>query len=189
MHGELAWSIDGEHWDMLPTHPAFLERGPKGSWDGGMVLSADSPVVVGDEMRFYYGGFPLSHETQEENVGAIGLMTAERERLVGVRPRSTEPGIVMTRPFLHGGRRLFVNATINGRLLAEVRTDGNKIVAGWSFDDCDPIRESGFAREVTWKHRRMSEVPEREIRVVWRLENAQLFTFDLVPQDSVPGDG
>ena len=29
-HGELAWSADGPHWDMLRTHPPFIRR-----WDAG----------------------------------------------------------------------------------------------------------------------------------------------------------
>jgi len=77
-YGELAWSNDGEHWDFLPTHPPFVPLGPTGAWDAGMVAVADSPIDVEDEMRFYYGGFPLDHNTMtEQNVGSIGLMTAE----------------------------------------------------------------------------------------------------------------
>ena len=179
MHGELAWSGDGEHWDMLPTHPPFIARGPAGAWDAGMAIVADSPVRVGDELRFYYGGFPLDHNTKQENVGAIGLLTAERDRLVGVRPRTDEPGTIMTRPFLPEGRGLVVNAKVKGRISAELRTDGNKPIAGWTFKDCDPLTESGFAQQVKWKGRSLGEVGEREVRVLFRLEGAELFAFEL----------
>ena len=137
MHGELAWSGDGEHWDFLPTHPPFATRGPDGSWDAGMVLVADSPVDVGDEMRFYYGGFRAHHDTPpDKNEAAIGLFTAERDRLVGLRPNSPEAGLVMTRPFRVQGRRLALNAVVQGRITAELRTDGNKPIPGFKFDDC-----------------------------------------------------
>lgn len=53
-----------------------------------MVAAAESPVEVGDELRFYYGGFPLDHnQMTERNQGLVGLMTCERDRLVGFRLR------------------------------------------------------------------------------------------------------
>ena len=181
LHAELAWSGDGEHWDMLPKHPALLGVGPKGAWDAGMVLLAESPVVVGDEMWFYYGGFPLPHDTKQENVGAIGLATAERERLIGMRPRGDGPGTILTRPFAPGGRRLIVNARIQGRLTGELRTDGNKPIAGFALGDCAAVTQTGFARELRWKGGGLSDCPEPEVRVLFRLEDAELFTFELNP--------
>src|SRR5262249_23609267 len=98
MRGELCWSSDGEHWDVLPTHPGFLSVGSPGSWDAGMAMADDNPIDVGDEMRFYYGGFRQHHNVSVgDNVGAVGLAIAERNRLMGMRPRSAEPGMVMTR--------------------------------------------------------------------------------------------
>ena len=181
MHAELAWSGDGERWDFIPAHPPFVERGPDGSWDAGMVLLADAPVLVGDEMRFYYGGFPLDHNTDQENVGSIGLLIAERDRLAGLRPNSEEPGFALTRPFVPGKRRILVNARITGELRAEVRTDNNKTVEGWSLDDCDPVTSSGFASEVTWQGKSLSSLAQNEIRILFRLTNAELFAFDLAP--------
>ncbi|MFH1744140.1 MAG: hypothetical protein ABIH23_34490 [bacterium] len=180
MHAELAWSGDGEHWDQISTHPPFVERGLPGSWEAGMVLLAESPVDVGDEMRFYYGGFPLDHNTKEENVGSIGLLTAERDRLIGVRPGPQEPGFLITRPFTPPGQStLTVNATIENELRAELRTDGNKIIPGFSLEDCDPITESGFKQEIRWRGKTISEVPEREMRIRFQLSQSELFTFDL----------
>ena len=181
LFGELAWSSDGVHWDMLPTHPSFLTLGPQGSWDAGMVLVAETPVDVGEEMWFYYGGFRLNHNVKVENVGSIGLMTAERDRLVGVRQSTDEPGFIMTRPFPPHGKRLCVNARVQGRLTAELRTDGNETIQGWSFDDCDLVEDSGFSQKIAWRGRQIHEVSEDEVRVLFRLEDAEMFTFDLPP--------
>ena len=179
MHSELAWSGDGQVWDRIPTHPPFLERGPAGSWEAGMVMAAESPVEVGDELRFYYGGFPLPHDTKEENVAAIGLAVAGRDRLIGVRPISSAPGFLMTRPLTPPKKStLVVNAIIRKELRAEIRSDGNKVLNGFSFDDCDPVTESGFAKEIMWKGRTISNVALKEMRVVFRLTDAELFTFD-----------
>jgi hypothetical protein len=179
LFGELAWSGDGLHWDLLPSHPPFLQLGPPDSWDAGMVLVAETPVDVGDEMLFYYGGFRLNHNVKVENVASIGLMTAERDRLVGVRQSTDEPGFIMTRPFSPRGEHLTVNAKVRGRLSAELRTDGNETIRGWSLDDCDPLVDTGFSEGITWRGRRMHEVPDDEVRVLFRLEDVELFTFDL----------
>ncbi len=183
LYPELAWSGDGEVWDRLPSHPPFLELGPAGSWDAGMVLPAESPVLVGEEMRFYYGGFRLPHDTKLENIAAIGLAVSERDRLVGVRPVSTAPGVLMTRPFTPPKEStLIVNAIIQQELRAELRSDGNQVLAGFSFADCEPVTKSGFARVVTWKGRTISDVATSDIRVVFRLTGAELYCFDIIRQ-------
>ncbi|MBI3848932.1 MAG: hypothetical protein HY298_01380 [Verrucomicrobia bacterium] len=180
MHSELAWSGDGQVWDRIPTHPPFLERGAAGSWEAGMVMAAESPVEVGDELRFYYGGFPLPHDTKQENVGSIGLAVCERDRLIGVRPNSSAPGFLMTRPLLTPPKKstLVVNAIIRKELRAELRGDDNKVLPGFSFADCDLVTESGFGKEITWKGRSVCEATLNEMRIVFRLTDAELFTFD-----------
>ena len=185
MYPELAWSGDGSRWTFLPTHEPFVELGLEDAWDHGMILVTDEPVVHGDEMWFYYGGFALDHNTKEENIGSIGLLVSERDRLAGLRPATTEPGLIMTRPFIPDERRLVVNARVQGEIAAELRTDGNKVIDGWSFDDCDKVNASGFAQELTWGGRPIgavnADVPGREVRILFRLQDAELFTFDLLP--------
>jgi hypothetical protein len=179
LHAELAWSGDGEQWDLLPKHPPLLGVGAPGAWDAGMVLLAESPVAVGDKWWFYYGGFPLPHDTREENVGAIGLATVERDQLVGMRPPSKEAGTILSRPFVPDGRRLTVNARIRARLAAELRTDNNKPVPDFTLADCDGVTETGFASELRWRGRKLSDCPEKEVRVLFRLEEVELFSFEL----------
>jgi hypothetical protein len=143
-----------------------------------MVLPMDSPVEVGEELRFYYGGFRLDHHAAQNPCG-IGLMTAERDRLAGLRPTSAEPGVVMTRPVPTANGRLTINAKITGAITAELRTDNNKPIPGFEFADCVPVTASGFAMPVTWKTGELSQSPEPYARIVFRLENAELFTFAL----------
>lgn len=182
MHGELAWSGDGERWEFLPTHPAFLTLGKPGSWDAGMAMAAESPVEVGNELRFYYGGFRKSHNAPPgENRAAIGLMVAERDRLVGLRSVAKEVGGILTRPLLLVNRHLVINAIVRGRILAEVRTDDNKPVAGFAFADCDPVTASSFAAPVRWQGRSIGDANAKEIRIAFRLQDAELYTFDITP--------
>ena len=181
MHSELAWSGDGEHWSQVATHPAFLERGPEGAWDYGMVLVAESPVVVGDEMRFYYGGTAKNHN-ETENPAAIGLATAGRDRLVGLRPVGDEPGFALTRPLLLADEaELFVNAIVSepgGLIRAELRDEDNHVLEGFSLEDSDPLRASGYAERIAWQGRPIGSAPSREVRIRFELTKAEIFTFD-----------
>jgi len=183
MDAELAWSGDGKRWSQVATHPAFLERGPEGAWDHGMVLLTESPVVVGDEMRFYYGGTAKTHN-EADNPAAIGLAIAERDRLVGLRPSGEAPGYVLTRPLmLPEGAELFVNAVVSqqgGSVRAELRDDDNHVLEGFSLEDSDPLGASGYAKRITWQGRPIASAPSREVRIRLALAKAEIFAFDFV---------
>jgi hypothetical protein len=183
MHGELAWSGDGEHWSQVATHPTTLERGSAGGWDHAMVIAADTPVTHGDELRFYYGGSALRHD-DTDNPRAIGMATAERDRLVGLRPSSESPGYVLTRPLLPPKQGdLLVNTIVSangGTLRAELRDDGNHVIEGYSFDDCDPVAESGYDLPVTWQGKSISTGPSSEVRICFELANSQAFAFNFI---------
>ena len=72
MFVELMTSRDGVHWLREEgERPPMLEGGPKRSWDHGMVTVA-SLVVVGDEMRIYYGGFDVTHGADGKGAGPNG---------------------------------------------------------------------------------------------------------------------
>ncbi|MBX3178586.1 MAG: hypothetical protein KF886_14590 [Candidatus Hydrogenedentes bacterium] len=180
LYPEIVWSGDGEHWDAIGTHPPALPLGPEGAWDAGMILAAESPVLVGDELRFYYGGFALNHNAPE-NPCAIGLATAERDRLVGLRPAGAEPGYVLTRPFIvPEGAALRVNATVNagGSVRAEIRTDGNKTVEGFALDQCGAVEANGFEAPVTWGGEGLGALAGQEVRLRFEVRDAALFTFE-----------
>lgn len=181
MHGELAWSGDGEHWTQLPDHTPFLARGREGTWDYGMVIAADTPVLVDNEWRFYYSGSEDTHH-QTKNRHAIGVAGAERDRLVGLQSSGDEPGFVLTRPLLVGEEAdLLVNVIVQGggHLRAELRDDNNHVLDGFSLDDCDAVTMSGYERRLTWQGRAMGAAPMSEVRIRFEVDDAQLFAFDV----------
>lgn len=180
LYCELAWSGDGLHWDQIATHPAFAEPGAPGAWDAGMVLLAESPVAVKDELWFYYGGFAKNHNAQD-NPCAIGLMRAERDRLIGLRPNGARPGYLLTRPFDPRGKRLTVNARVTGSLRAELRVGNNKPVEGWTLSDCDAVQSSGFAQELTWHGKTLGQCGLKEVQVRFELDQSELYAFGLPP--------
>jgi len=181
MHGEFVWSADGVRWEQITTHPIVLARGPEGAWDHGMVAAAESPVVVGDKMRFYYGGWAGSHDVISK--GAVGMATAERDRLVGLRPKPGQTGYALTRPLPRPATGdLTLNATIDGEkgsVRVEIRNDLGEPIPGFTADDCDVLTTSGFEKVLRWKGGSISKAPVGDIRLRFEVRDATLYTYDL----------
>jgi hypothetical protein len=89
---ELTYSRDGETWTRI--REPFMDRNPeKGSWDHAMTWSGGPPVYVGNEMRFYYGGYSSGHKI---GTRYIGLASLPRDRYVSFDAGATR-GFVRTR--------------------------------------------------------------------------------------------
>src|SRR5262249_4910782 len=52
---ELAWSPDTIHWQRICSGTPLIPRGPAGSYDSGCIYAAATPIVLGNEIRLYYG--------------------------------------------------------------------------------------------------------------------------------------
>ncbi|HFE52198.1 MAG TPA: exo-alpha-sialidase [Bacteroidetes bacterium] len=178
---ELVWSADGFTWERLPrsTHPIFLDVGPEGSWDDGMVFLMDRPVVVGDEMWFYYAGCDTPH-TAFGDYG-IGRAVTRLDRLVGLRARPDTLGRVLTRP-LHVEGNLVLNASATGgEIRVSVHTAEDKVIPGWTAAECQPVRGDAVAAPVHWREHGLSELAGKTVRLRFHLRNATLYTFDFRP--------
>jgi hypothetical protein len=180
---QLAWSEDGFRWERLPDRPLFVQPGPEGAFDAHMISLADRPVVVSDELRFYYSGWSGLH-AEWGREAAIGLLTTPLDRLVGVRASGPEPGLLLSRPFEHNGRALRLNAEIGGEIRAALRTIENKPIAGRDLDDCQAVTGNGLALPVRWKTRLRSRVAGQarqqsggQVRLAFRLSDATLYSF------------
>jgi hypothetical protein len=79
---------------------------------------------VGDELRFYYTGRNQLHSTRWKfeddpkllptmppHRGALGFASIKRDRFVAMEA-SYRPGILRTKPFIHDGGTLHVNAAV-----------------------------------------------------------------------------
>jgi len=94
---ELMSSRDGLHWDRTYARQSVIPRGGEKAFDSGFLLTNGTPITVGDELWFYYGGcrglirFPkpadknAPKKTMEFNSG-VGLAKMKRDRFVGVAP-------------------------------------------------------------------------------------------------------
>lgn len=93
---ELASSRDGLRWDRTFANIPILERGNGAVFDAGCLFTNSSPILMGDEMWFYYGayrgtaigavGLDRQKLGSKDYFSGIGLATMKRDRFVAIQP-------------------------------------------------------------------------------------------------------
>lgn len=144
-----AWSLDGVSFT-APEVDA-IDCGAPGTWDGGMVLAAAEPVVLGDRLCVYYGGYDQDHTRADGSVrmrwGRAWL------RLDGFASRTG--GLLRAKPLRSSARSLRVNG--RGRIGITIRSAAGNLLhtADWHGDSTDtpvvraqgPLSDEAFTVE------------------------------------------
>jgi hypothetical protein len=171
-------SRDTIHWHLVDRSKPFLPVGSEGAWDAGMVF-ASPEIVVGDELRFYYGAWRLEHSAGAKNDGGIGLAILRLDGFVSVEPIRQE-GSVTTKPFVLAGRRLELNFDArDGAICVEVLDPAGEPIPGYGRDEAATIQDlDGMRLEPRWEgHPDLNALVGRTVRVRFYLENAKLYAF------------
>ena len=179
---ELTFSRDGRNWVRVPPRERFIPRGPAGDFDSGTIFVGSQPVIVGDEMRFYYGAFNGDHERLFPSLDtAIGVGSVPLDRLYGVVHSTPEaPGFVLTRPLVFNGEKLEVNASVASQLRVAVLDWGGKELPGFGFEDCQPVVGDSLRHAVSWRGKGLPQRGSEPLRLKFQLERATIFTFTVV---------
>jgi hypothetical protein len=179
---QLAWSADGVHWKREWRKP-WLDVGPEGAFDMGMVLGPADPVFWKREMWFPYGGFPIHHDSPDQTwQSAIGLATTRLDGFSAWRAGSEE-GKLTTQPLRCDGDRLFVNADAShGSLAVEVLDENGKVIDGFGAEKCRSIKADTLADGadgwVKWNDSGdLKSLQGKTIQLRFIAKGADLFSF------------
>jgi hypothetical protein len=188
MEVQLAWSWDLVNWTREPGRQQFIPRGAKGQWDGGMIVTARAPVLVGDKLYFYYGGTDGLHDDNRVNA-AIGLATLRLDGFCSMRAEGTEGWLISRRdPFRRPAVTVNARTSKDGYVLAEILDRRNRIVPGFSRDDCVAFEGDSTRHELRWKTAQFpADRKASDYKIRFRLKNAELFSY--LPADLDPGQG
>jgi hypothetical protein len=174
---QLATSRDSIHFTRVGDRRPFLPMGPAGSWDRfNNSLATNPPIVVGDRLRFYYGGrtrrhSPYSGPDAGVPGGGIGLATIRRDRFVSLGA-SADEGQIVTRPLRLADGGLHLNATCDaGRIVVEVFDP-----QGGSIARSKPITADGLDIPVAWE-RGSLRAANMPVTLQIKLCNARLFAL------------
>ncbi len=191
---ELATSRDGFHWDRPFRQPFWLARSGGHDFDGGSIFLAAQPIVLENEIRFYYGAYSQGATGGDgyNFASGIGIATMPRDRFAGLEPlaRSEQPtlkkpleniGQVTLKPRTIGpSSRIEINANAStGEIRVEILDADGKRVRGFSYDDAVPIKGDSLKHPVGWKSGGMSGLPERQYMLRVHLNNATVYAVTI----------
>jgi hypothetical protein len=154
-----------------------LPRGTPGSFDAGTILGVASNCLhVGDETWVYYTGLSTSHGAPVPPK-RISIGRAEWRRHGFASLDAGERGRVETKSLRLQTTELILNANAaGGEIRAALLENDGRPVAGFSADDCEPLRADATRWPVRW--RSGATVPtDRPVRVVLEMKQARLFSL------------
>jgi hypothetical protein len=205
---ELISNRDGRRWDRTFANQWILARGPAEKFDAGSLLTNGTPVVLDDEIRFYYGayrgtavgggGLDRQVPGSTDYHSGIGLAVARRDRFVGIGINPQAPakgqkrgapqlvnkiGQVTLKPLdFTGQTKLTVNADAGqGAARVEILNEDGYRMRGFTKDDALPLTTDGLRLEARWKEKSLADLPAGRYHVRVHLDQAELFALTLHP--------
>ena len=175
VHCELTWSPDTIHWERIDPGTPFIPNSPvKGSYDWGCVYAANAPIVIGEEIRIYYGGSNGAHRNWRD--GAFCLATLRQDGWAGYEP--VDPGkqaTLVTQPVRwRGGLRLTADSE-SGRVKVAVIGDQGKVLA-----TSRPVEGRVTDGEVHFDGPNgLEDLAGRPVRLRFVLQRSKLYSFVL----------
>lgn len=192
----LAYSRDGQRWDVLNKHQPWLTTSP-GSWDCRQVSVSSPPAEVDDEMYLFYGGANIRHDWWlmglkealdiDEGRGpglvkyGLGLAKLRLDGYVSIDTGSVREGILITRALRTESTRLVINAACGpgGYVEAEVTDPDDHVLDGCSRSDCDAFSGDSTKATITWQGR--EDIPHGgALRLRIYMRNASLYSITFV---------
>ena len=189
---ELALSRDGLNWQRPFRKPLWLARSEGGKFDSGALFLCAQPVVLEDEIRFYYGAYSQGATGSDDLklTTGIGLATMRRDRFAGLQPVSRSDQPTLKKPLERIGqvtlkpmdfsrvRKLELNAdAAGGSIRVEILSSDGKRVRGFSYDDAIPLTGDSLRHSIRWQARQVKELPPGSYLLRLHLNNATVYAL------------
>ena len=176
---QLAASRDGIAWERVGERRPFIPNGPPGSIDEGEIWTAREPVIMDDEIWFYYSPGGQDHGITGRT-GPICLAKLRLDGFVSV-DGGEETGTLVTKPFVCEGGNLTINASARGGLVGVAVLDESGIqYQGYSRQECALFDSDSIRHDVTWRTKlSLDELKGETVRLKFYLWNASLYAFSV----------
>lgn len=186
---ELALSRDGLRWERPFRETPFLPTvvGAAG-FDAARIFSSATPIMLDDEMRFYFGGAenPWSFGKRESPWGSkkrlpktgIGMATLPRDRFASVRPLEKIGQVTLRPRSLAGVHRITLNADASaGTIRVELLDARGFRIPGFTKTDSVPVAGDGLRHAIVWRTHDLAKLPLGDVMVRLHLDNAAVFAI------------
>jgi hypothetical protein len=192
---QLATSRDGVRFTRVSRKEPFIPSGPLGYYDYmAMCCSQSEPVVFNDTVYIYYAALNVPHSgTYGDEDGGAALVTFKRDRFASLETGDggAGPCRVVTRPFIVGHPRLFLNAAtwMKGSIRVEALTRDWQPIPGFTEPQAREIRGDALDHPVRWNDNAdVSRLSGKEIRLKFYMTRARLHAMTLSDEDRKFGE-
>jgi len=190
MDVSLAYSRGGTCWHRAEVGRPFIANGAPGEWDQQLVIPATGPVLLENEMRFYYAGARYHHggyrERPDEKM-CIGAASLRPDGFVALFA-GEDGSELLTRPFALHAPEIYVNADARGGAIRlEIQEANGAPVEGFALAVCQPICGDGIAQRVHFgMSADSSRIVRRPIRLRVHARRAELYSVWMPNGDREP---
>jgi hypothetical protein len=190
---ELMTSRDGLEWKRMFRNELFLTRTKHGLFDSRTILTNATPVILDDEIRFYYGACnqsPLGGvKCAPGERSGVGMVSIPRDRFAGIRPVAKSDQPTLLKPIENIGQvtlkaidlasrtELTVNgdAEEGGAIRVELFDESGHRVRGCTRDDCRPLVGDSLRHAVAWNDKKLADLPPGRYQLRLHLDRAAVF--------------
>lgn len=189
---ELVYARSGAAWHRAAQGVPWIRRGSKGAWDWGMIQCASSPVLLEDEIRFYYAAFRVAHpwgrsDEKNKNRCGIGMAHMKPDRFVRLSA-GDGPATLLTRPFWTDCPEFYINGITKkgGYVKAEITDLDGRVIMGFTLKDCVPFVGDEVRHRLVWSSRSDPlKLAHRQIRLRVKTRNARLYSLFSGTEDEI----
>lgn len=179
---EFVYARSGYAWHRASIGTPWIALGEEGSWEWGNIQPASAPVLLDDEIRFYYVGTRSGHGVRDYHGPGIrtgiGYAALKPDRFVGVR--ATDSGMILTRPIWTATPEFYVNGmvAVDGALQVGIEDVDGTPIAGFEPENCLPIQGDSLRHRVAWRTAPdMAQLVNRELRLRIHARDTTLFAL------------
>ena len=195
MHIELMISRDGLRWERPFRDTEFIDNAQQPFSNGGVFTNA-TPVLLEDEIRFYYGGYNSGaigggkRLTDPSQQSGVGFASIPINRFAGIRPVALSAESTLKRPLenigqitlkpieLSGVREISLNAdAAGGSIRVELLDEDGYRIRGFSRDDAQPVEGDSLNHTAAWGERTLDDLPAGRYIIRLHLDNAEVFAL------------
>lgn len=176
---QLAWSWDLINWTRTPERKPFIALGDReqNEFDCGSIHTAVAPVVVGDELFFYYGGARGRYLNPRHH--SIGLAKLRLDGFCSLQADNEEGWFISRRESLKQPV-VTINARTGprGSVVAEILDRHNEVLPGFSREECIPFSGDAVAHELKWQTKSLPpDLMEGDKKIRFFLKDADLYSY------------
>jgi hypothetical protein len=182
---QLAWSWDLVNWTRTIKREPFIPNGRGSAFDCGFIGTAREPLVMGDELWFYYSGWDQVHVNKgnpwdlKNPKTAVGLAMIRLDGFCSMSAGKKE-GWFISRREVFNTPKVLINAKCvqRGSITAEMVDRNNNVIPGFEKNLCIPFTGDSVHGELTWKTKEFpKEFFDKDKKVKFYLKNADIYSY------------